>query len=90
VMQQCRDLAQGELLNIKAAAIALGVAPQQVAAASPEANRCPHRGSRRNTSCTWSDRLAKPFLMSVCPVANHTRTPVGTGIIDAAWSWPAP
>jgi hypothetical protein len=35
-------------------------------------------------------RLAKPFLMSVCPVANQTRTPVGTGIIGAAWSSPAP
>ena len=30
-----------------------------------------------------SDRLAKPFLMSVWPVASQTRTPVGTGIMAA-------
>jgi len=33
-----------------------------------------------STSCTCSDRLAKPFRMSVWPVASHTRTPVGIGI----------
>src|SRR5262245_14275966 len=28
-------------------------------------NRCPHSGSRRSTSCTSNDKLAKPFLISV-------------------------
>ena len=46
-------------------------------------NRWPLKGSRFNISCTCSDRLAKPFLMSVWPVASHTRTPVGIGIIAA-------
>src|SRR5712672_3645373 len=46
-------------------------------------NNCPLSGSRRSTSCTFSDRLAKPFLMSVWPVASHTRTPLGTGIMAA-------
>lgn len=44
-------------------------------------NRWPPSGSRFSTSCTRSARLAKPFLMSVWPVASHTRTPVGNGII---------
>ena len=47
-------------------------------------NSCPLSGSRRSTSCTCSDRLAKPFLMSVWPVASHTRTPLGTGIMAAS------
>jgi hypothetical protein len=46
-------------------------------------NSCPLSGSRRSISCTCSDRLAKPFLMSVWPVASHTRTPLGTGVMAA-------
>jgi hypothetical protein len=46
-------------------------------------NNCPLSGSRRSISCTCSDRLARPFLMSVWPVASHTRTPLGTGIMAA-------
>jgi hypothetical protein len=37
----------------------------------------------RKVSCTW---MASPFMprrMSVGPVASHTRTPLGTGIIAA-------
>src|SRR5690349_8251128 len=36
-------------------------------------NRCPLSGSRRSTSCTCNAKLAKPFLISVCPVASQTR-----------------
>jgi hypothetical protein len=43
-------------------------------------NSWPLRGSRLNISCTCSDRLAEPFLMSVRPVDSQTRTPVGSGI----------
>jgi hypothetical protein len=38
-------------------------------AATREQNRCPHSGSRCNTSFTWRDRLAKPLLVS-----HHFRT----------------
>jgi len=49
-------------------------------------NRCPHSGSRCNTSCTSNDKLAKPFLISVWPVTSHTRTPLGSGIMAASQS----
>ena len=48
-------------------------------------NSCPLSGSRRSASCTCSNRLAKPFLVSVWPLASHTRTPLGTGIMGAAF-----
>jgi hypothetical protein len=35
--------------------------PSTVAAASRKQNKCPHSGSRRNTSCAWRDRLAEAF-----------------------------
>ncbi len=44
-------------------------------------NRCPLSGSRRSTSWTCNDNDGKPLLISGWPVASHTRTPVGTGII---------
>jgi hypothetical protein len=44
-------------------------------------NRWPLCGSRFSVSCTTSAKPGKPFLMSVWPVASHTRTPFGTGII---------
>ena len=44
-------------------------------------NSWPLRGSRLSISRTCSDRPAKPFLMSVWPVASQTRTPVGSGIM---------
>lgn len=40
-------------------------------------------GSFFKISCTRKARLGKPQRMSVCPVASHTRTPVGIGIIAA-------
>jgi hypothetical protein len=46
-------------------------------------NRWPPCGSRRSVSCTSRAKPSKPLRMSVCPVASHTRTPVGTGIIGA-------
>src|SRR3954447_19930887 len=38
---------------------------QKIAPASTKAKQLPLSGSRRSTSCTCSDRLAKPFRMSV-------------------------
>ena len=46
-------------------------------------NRWPQCGSRFNVSCTISASPSKPLRMSVCPVASHTRTPAGIGIIAA-------
>src|SRR5438132_959309 len=45
--------------------------------------RPPPMASRLSTSCTRKARLGKPHRMSVWPVASHTRTPVGIGIIGA-------
>src|ERR1700730_16740189 len=42
--------------------------------------RPPPMASRLSTSCTRRARLGKPHRMSACPVASHTRTPVGIGI----------
>ena len=46
--------------------------------------RSPACGSRCNDCCTCKARLFMPRRMSVWPVASHTRTPDGTGIIGAA------
>jgi len=40
-------------------------------------------GSCFNVSSTVGARPSNPLRMSVCPVANHSRTPAGTGIIAA-------
>ena len=40
-------------------------------------------GSRLSISCTWSANPSMPRRMSVGPVASHTLTPLGTGIIAA-------
>jgi hypothetical protein len=44
----------------------------------------------RRTTLRVSASPLNPFLMSVGPVASHTRTPAGTGIIAAAPPAPAP
>ena len=44
--------------------------------------RWPACGSLLSVSCTSRAKPGKPLRMSVCPVASHTRTPAGTGIID--------
>src|ERR1700752_726657 len=43
--------------------------------------RPPSMGLRLRTFCTRRARLGKPHRMSVWPVASHTRTPEGIGII---------
>ncbi len=40
-------------------------------------NKCPLSGSCFKTSCTCRASDGKPRLMSVCPVASQTRTPLG-------------
>src|ERR1700756_4331899 len=47
-------------------------------------NRWPLCGLRLSVSCTSSARPSKPLRMSVWPLASHTCTPLGTGIIGAA------
>jgi hypothetical protein len=46
-------------------------------------NKWPLSGSRCRISRTCKASHGKPFRMSVSPVASHTRTPVGNGIIAA-------
>src|SRR6516165_9300321 len=52
-------------------------------------NRWPLCGLRLSVSCTSSAKPSKPLRMSVWPVANHTCTPLGTGIIAVARHSPA-
>jgi len=56
--------------------------PARPAAAPADRAGGPACGSCASFSCTSSASDAKPLLMSVWPIASHTRTPAGTRIIE--------
>ena len=63
--------------------------PTALASALRKTNRWPQCGSRFSVSWTISASPSKPLRMSVWPVASHTRTPAGIGIIAVTHRPPA-
>jgi hypothetical protein len=56
---------------------------QKTAATATEAEQMPSQGIPPQHFLHQQRQAAKPFRMSVCPVASHTRTLLGTGIMAA-------
>ena len=63
---------------------------QQVAATATEAEQMTAQRIAMQHLLNLQRQDGKPFRMSVWPVASHTRTPVGIGIIGAARPEPQP